>query len=119
VATFVLVTTVGPQPRPARSTRVNLAVLLTVKLLPAFLTRLIDLSDAQSACRAVRFARVNEHTPAHRRSAWATRGLASHRIAKDGRHDPDKHSLRHCHAMLRDLIGERALFIIPGAARRH
>ena len=33
---------------------------------------------AQSACRAARFPRVNEHTPAHRRSAWATRGLASH-----------------------------------------
>src|SRR5208337_3276003 len=29
-------------------------------------------------CRAARFRRVNEHTPAHRRSAWATRGLASH-----------------------------------------
>src|SRR5208337_4946845 len=25
-----------------------------------------------------RFPRVNEPTPAHRRSAWATRGLASH-----------------------------------------
>src|SRR5271157_678169 len=35
-------------------------------------------SRAQSACRAARFPRVNEHTPAHRRSAWATRGLASH-----------------------------------------
>ena len=46
-------------------------------LLPAFLTRLIDKS-CQSACRAARFPRVNEHTPAHRRSAWATRGLASH-----------------------------------------
>ena len=31
-----------------------------------------------AACRAARFPRVNEHTPAHRRSAWATRGLASH-----------------------------------------
>ena len=38
VATFVLVTTVGPEPCPARSTRVNLAVLRTVQLLPAFLT---------------------------------------------------------------------------------
>src|SRR5271165_7561829 len=36
------------------------------------------LSLAQSACRAARFRRVNEHTPAHRSSAWATRGLASH-----------------------------------------
>src|SRR5208282_5537302 len=35
-------------------------------------------SLAQSACRAARFPRVNEHTPAHRRSAWATRGLGSH-----------------------------------------
>src|SRR5208337_2661653 len=35
-------------------------------------------SLAQSACRAARFPHVNEHTPAHRRSAWATRGLASH-----------------------------------------
>ena len=46
-------------------------------LLPAFLTRLIDKS-CESACQAARFPRVNEHTPAHRRSAWATRGLASH-----------------------------------------
>src|SRR5271166_5166161 len=35
-------------------------------------------SRAQSACRAARFPHVNEQTPAHRRSAWATRGLASH-----------------------------------------
>src|SRR5208283_6009963 len=35
-------------------------------------------SLAQSTCRAARFPRVNEHTPAHRRSAWATRWLASH-----------------------------------------
>ncbi len=35
-------------------------------------------SLAQSTCRAARFPRVNEHTPAHHRSAWATRGLASH-----------------------------------------
>src|SRR5271166_597063 len=55
-----------------------------------------------AACRAARFPRVNEHTPAHRRSAWATRGLASHnRVAKDPPHDPDIHSLRQCHAMLR------------------
>src|SRR5271157_2184560 len=27
---------------------------------------------------AATFPRVNEHTPAHRRSAWATRGLACH-----------------------------------------
>ena len=27
---------------------------------------------------APKFPRVNEHPPAHRRSAWATRGLASH-----------------------------------------
>ncbi|MGB2610880.1 MAG: hypothetical protein WBC80_18045 [Isosphaeraceae bacterium] len=43
---FALVTTVGAEPRPARSTRVNLAALLTVKLLPAFLARLIDKSCA-------------------------------------------------------------------------
>ncbi len=41
---------------------------------------------------APKFPRVNEHPPAHRRSAWATRGLASHtKIAKDGRCGPDIH----------------------------
>ena len=42
VATFALVTTVGPQPRPARSTPGEPARVQTVKLLPAFLTRLMD-----------------------------------------------------------------------------
>src|SRR5271157_5022363 len=34
-------------------------------------------SLGQSAWRAAWFPRVSEHTPAHPRSAWATRGLAS------------------------------------------
>jgi hypothetical protein len=38
VAVFALVTAVGPKPRSARSSRVNLAALRTVKLLPVFLT---------------------------------------------------------------------------------
>ena len=46
VATLALVTPVGPEPCPARSTRVNLAALRTVQLLPAFLARLIDKSCA-------------------------------------------------------------------------
>ena len=55
----------------------NLTALRTVKLLPAILTRLIDKSCA-IRMSGTRFPRVNEHTAAHRRWAWATRGLASH-----------------------------------------
>ena len=70
-------------------------------LLPAFLTRLID-GPAQSACRAARFPRVNEHTPATPPlGVGDTRACFSHRIAKVAPHDPDIHSLRQCHAMLR------------------
>src|SRR5271157_3541809 len=32
------------------------------------------------------------------------RACFTYRIAKGGRHDPDKHSLRQCHAMLGDLL---------------
>ena len=77
VATFALVTILGPQPRPATSTPGEPGRVRTVKLLPAFLTRLIDKSCA-IRMSADRLPRVNEHSPAHRRSAWATRGLASH-----------------------------------------
>ncbi len=42
MATCALVTTVGPQPHLPDRPRVHLAVLRTVKLLPACLTRLID-----------------------------------------------------------------------------
>ena len=71
VAAFALVTTVGPQPRPARST-------------PGEPGRAAD------------------------RQAFASLSYLTHRqvlrnphIAKEGRHDPDIHSLRHCHAMFR------------------
>ena len=46
VATFALVTTSGPNRVLPHQPRVNLAALRTVKLLPAFLTRLIDKSCA-------------------------------------------------------------------------
>ena len=46
MATFALVTTVGPQPRPARSTSGVPGRVRTAKLVPAFLTRLIDKSYA-------------------------------------------------------------------------
>ncbi len=36
-----------------------------------------------------------------------TRACFSHRIAKDGRHDRDIHSLRQCHAMLRPQTLDR------------
>src|SRR5208337_552155 len=71
VAAFALVTTVGPQPRPARST-------------PGEPGRAAD------------------------RQAFASLSYLTHRqvlrnphIAKEGRHDPDIHSLRHCHPMFR------------------
>ena len=73
-------------------------------LLPAFLTRLIDKS-CESACRAARFPRVNQHTPAHPPPGLGdTRAWSSHRIAKVAPHDPNIHSLRQCHAMLRPTI---------------
>ena len=81
--------------------RVNLAALRTVKLLPAFPTRLID-KPCAIPMSGSQVTSCHEHTSAHRLSAWATRGLASHnRVAKDPPHDPDIHSLRQCHAMLR------------------
>ena len=67
----------GPEPPPARSTPGEPGRAEDSQALPAFLIRLIDkfcairMSGGQvSAC--------HEHPPAHRRSAWATRGLASH-----------------------------------------
>jgi hypothetical protein len=72
VAAFALVTTVGPQPRPARST-------------PGELGRAAD--------RQASFASLSYLT--HRQV------LRNPHIAKEGRHDPDIPSLRHCHAMFR------------------
>src|SRR5271157_3038591 len=77
VATFALVTTVGPQPRPARSTpgepgrAANRQALASLSC-PANRQVLRNPHVGQPG-----FLSVNEHTPAHRRSAWATRGLAS------------------------------------------
>src|SRR5271157_3329681 len=115
VATFALVTTVGPQPRPARSTPGEPGRAADRQAFAAWFKRRSQLRGAwgrrpqirgwraggslavssptpatpllspakirelnHAACRAARFPRVNEHTPAHRRSAWATRGLGSH-----------------------------------------
>ena len=101
MATFALVMTVGTQPRPARSTRVNLAALRTVQLLPAFLTGLID---KPCAIDKVRWPGFLVSMSTHGRTPLGvgdTRACFSHRIAKDAPHDRDIHSLRHCHAMLR------------------
>ena len=78
VATFALVTTDGPQPRPARST-------------PGEPGRAADRQAFASLSypahrQVLRNPHVgrpgllvfNEHTPAHRRSAWAVRVPASH-----------------------------------------
>ncbi len=46
-------------------------------LLPAFLARLIDKSCAIPMSGS-QVTSCHEHTPAHRLSAWAARGLASH-----------------------------------------
>jgi len=71
VAAFALVTTVGPQPRPARAT-------------PGEPGRAADRQALASlSCLTHRQVLRNPH------------------IAKEGRHDPDIHSLRHCHAMFR------------------
>src|SRR5208337_2338177 len=77
VAAFALVTTVGLQPRPARST-------------------------------------PGEPGRAAGRQAFASLSYLTHRqvlrnphIAKEGRHDPDIHSLRHCHAMFRPRTPDR------------
>jgi len=80
---------------------VNLAALRTVKLLPAFLTRLIDKSCAirmsggqVSSCQCA-------YTRAPPFGVGDTRACFSYRIGKDPAHDPDIHSLRQCHAVLR------------------
>jgi hypothetical protein len=56
---------------------VNLAAVRIVKLLPAFLIRLIDKSCAIRRAGGQVFS-CHEQAPAHRRSAGATRGLAFH-----------------------------------------
>src|SRR5271166_218955 len=70
-------------------------------LLPAFLTRLIDkpcairMSGGQvSSCQRA-------YTRAPPLGLGDTRACFSHRIAKVAAHDPDIHSLRQRHAMLR------------------
>src|SRR5271165_3969196 len=71
VAAFALVTTVGPQPRPARST-------------PGEPGRAAD-RPALASLSYLTYPQV----------------LRNPHIAKEGRHDPNIHSLRHCHAMFR------------------
>ena len=55
----------------------NLAALRAVKRLQAFLARLIDKSCAIRMSSG-QVSSCHEQTPAHRRSAWAARRLASH-----------------------------------------
>ena len=71
VAAFALVTTVGPQPRPARST-------------PGEPGRAAD-RPALASLSYLTHPQV----------------LRNPHIAKEGRHDPDIPSLQHCHAMFR------------------
>ena len=71
MAAFALVTTVGPQPPPATSTP----------------------GEPGRAADRPAFASLSYLT--HRQV------LRNPHIAKEGRHDPDIHSLRHCHAMFR------------------
>ncbi len=68
---FALVTTVGPQPRPARAT-------------PGEPGRAAD----RPACASLPYLTYRQV-------------LRNPHIAKEGRHDPDIHSLRHWHAMFR------------------
>src|SRR5271157_3584011 len=86
---------------------VNLAALRTVKLLPAILTRLIDKSCAIRNSGSQVSSCQWSYTRAPPFGVGDTRACFSHRIAKDGRHDRDIHSLRHCRAMIRSrtLIG--------------
>ena len=101
MATFALVTTVGPQPRPARST-------------PGEPGRAADRQAFASLSYPTHRQVVrNPHVgrpgflvsisihPSPPFGVGDTRACFSYRIAKDGRHDPDIHSLRQCHAMLR------------------
>src|SRR5208282_717986 len=105
VATFALVTMVGPNRVLPDQPRVNLAALRTVKLLPAFFTRLIDkscairMSDGQvSSCQRA-------YTRAPPFGVGDTRACFSYRIAKDGRHDPDIDSLRQDRRNLASVFG--------------
>src|SRR5271157_4345492 len=109
VATFALVTMVGPNRVLPDQPRVNLAALRTVKLLPAFLTRLIDkscairMSDGQvSSCQRA-------YTRAPPFGVGDTRAFFSYRIAKDGRHDPDILSLRQDCPTLAGVSGKWSL----------
>ena len=89
MATLALVTPVGPEPCPARSTRVNLAALRTVQLLPAFLTRLIDKSCAIRMSGGQVSSCQRAYTLAPPLGVGDTQGCFSHRIAKAFSHDPD------------------------------
>jgi len=101
--------------------RVNLAALRTVKLLPAFLTRLIDKSCAIRMSGGQVSSCQWAYTRAPPFGVGDTRACFSHRIAKDGRHDPDIPSLRQCRAMLRSrtLIGATFFFNHRPLERSH
>ena len=70
-------------------------------LLPAFLTRLIDKSCAIRMSGGQVSSCQRAYTRAPPLGLGDTRAWFSHRIAKVAPHDPNIHSLRQCHAMLR------------------
>ena len=78
VATFALVTTAGPQPRPARSTPGEPGRAADRQAFASLSCPTHRQVLRNPLCRAARFPRDNEHPSAHRPSAWATRGLAAH-----------------------------------------
>ena len=70
-------------------------------LLPAFLTRLIDKSCAIRTSGGQVSSCQRAYTRVPPLGLGDTRACFSHRIAKVAPHDPNIHSLRQCHAMLR------------------
>ena len=108
MATFALLTTVWPEPRPARSTSVNLA-----RGEPSSFASLSYLVDPQALHnrhigRPGFLVSKNTH-PAPPFGVGDTRAALSHRIAKDAPDDPDILSLRHDCPTLAGVSGKWSL----------
>ena len=87
MATFALVTTVGPQPRPARST-------------PGEPGRAAN-RQAFASLSYLTHRQVVRNPHVERSGFLVSTSIHPRTAVRRGRHDPDIHSLRHCHAMFR------------------
>ena len=105
---FALLTTVWPEPHPARSTSVNLAAANRQAF--ASLSYLVDpqaLHNRHIGRQGFLVSKNTHPRPAFRRGRHAA--VLSHRIAKDAPDDPDILSLRHDCPTLAGVSGKWSL----------